>query len=185
MTDTNSTDFDYSEFQEGSADHNMVGTITALAQRAADEAAEVARLEAELDKAKSALKRTTETDLPSLMEELGMANFTTSTGLNIAIKEHVQAHIAKARYPDAVKWLDSNGHSALVKRTVTVAFNREQADAAKHLVDAQRVAGFDAKQEFKVEPSTLKKFVREKLEKGEEVPVELFGVHRYKVAELG
>lgn len=176
--------YDYSEFDE-TASEDKLDKLTRLAQLAADQGAEVARLTAELEGASNAYRRTVEVDLPSAMEEANMATFTTDTGLEISVKERVHAHIAKERYPQAVKWLDENGHAALVKRTVIVAFNRDQAEAAQELVMRERASGLDAKQEFKVEPSTLKKFVREKLEKGEEVPVELFGVHRFKVAELG
>lgn len=176
--------YDYGEFTE-EASEDKLDRLTRLAQLAADQNAEVARIQRELEAATTALKRTVEIDLPSAMEDAGMSNFTTSTGLEIVVKERVHAHISRERYPAAVQWLDNNGHSGLVKRSVTVAFNRDQSTEATELVTSVRGQGFDAKQEYKVEPSTLKKFVREKLEAGEEVPVDLFGVHRFKVAELG
>lgn len=177
-------EFDYSEHVE-EVSEDKLDRLTRLAQLAADQGAEVARIAAELEAATAAHKRTVEVDLPSAMEDAGMAEFTTGTGLKICVKERIHAHIAKERYPQAVAWLDENGHSGLVKRTVIVAFNRDQAEAARELVLRERGEGLDARQEYKVEPPTLKKFVREKLEKGEEVPVDLFGVHRFKVAELG
>lgn len=179
-----SDEYDYSEFTE-EASEDKLDKLTRLAQLAADQGAEVARLASELEAANTAYKRTVEVDLPSAMEDAGMQTFTTATGLEIGIKERIHAHISRERYPAAVKWLDEHGHSGLVKRTVIVAFNRDASNEAADVLNYARNGGFDAKQEYKVEPSTLKKFVREKLERGEEVPVELFGVHRFKVAELG
>jgi hypothetical protein len=175
VSDPNSA-YDYGAFQEEVTDDKL-DALTRLAQLAADQNAEVARISAELEAATAAYKRTVEVDLPSAMEAAGMANFTTSTGLEIVVKERVHAHISRERYPAAVKWLD--------ERNVIIAFNRGDAGVAADMVAQVRADGLDAKQEFKVEPSTLKKFIREKLEAGEEVPVDLFGVHRYKVAELG
>jgi hypothetical protein len=183
VSDPNSA-YDYGAFQE-EVTEDKLDALTRLAQLAADQNAEVARISAELEAATAAYKRTVEVDLPSAMEAAGMANFTTSTGLEIVVKERVHAHISRERYPAAVKWLDENGHSGLVKRNVIIAINRGDAGVAADMVAQVRADGLDAKQEFKVEPSTLKKFIREKLEAGEEVPVDLFGVHRYKVAELG
>jgi hypothetical protein len=45
------------------------------------------------------------------------------------------------------------------------------------LVDELRNKGHNVKQAEKVEPMTLKAFVREQIEKGKDVPSDLFGVY--------
>jgi hypothetical protein len=60
---------------------------------------------------------------------------------------------------------------------VSLTFGRNQDNEAKALVDELRNKGHNVKQAEKVEPMTLKAFVREQIEKGKDVPADLFGVY--------
>jgi hypothetical protein len=48
---------------------------------------------------------------------------------------------------------------------------------AKQLVDELQQKGHNVKQAEKVEPMTLKAFVKEQIQKGKNVPSDLFGVY--------
>ena len=70
-----------------------------------------------------------------------------------------------------------NNFADLIKNNVTLTFGRNEDNSAKSLVDELRNKGHNVKQAEKVEPMTLKAFVREQIEKGKDVPADLFGVY--------
>ena len=74
-------------------------------------------------------------------------------------------------------WLRENNHGDLIKNNVSLTFGRNQDNEAKSIVDDLRKKGHNVKQAEKVEPMTLKAFVREQIEKGKDVPADLFGVY--------
>ncbi len=84
----------------------------------------------------------------------------------------------------ALNWLEANGHGALIKRTVEVPFGRGSDQKAIELKDSLREQGMKAVFERKVESATLRAFVSEKLEGGEEIPLDLFKVVRDRRAKV-
>jgi hypothetical protein len=86
----------------------------------------------------------------------------------------------KSLYPgvdEAFNWLRDNGHGDLIKNNVTLTFGRSEDAIAKQLVDELQQKGHNVKQAEKVEPMTLKAFVKEQIQKGKNVPSDLFGVY--------
>lgn len=156
-------------------------TIRAL-QRA-EEALEDAEQEARL-------KKQTRDDLakhrlPELLLRLGYepGDKIRMAGVNLELRADVTTKIPVARRAEAFAWLEERGHSGLIKSTVVVGFRRDEHDRAQSLVDD--LSDYEnVKQEEKVESSTLKKFVRDRLAAGEEVPRDLFGVFEFKEVRL-
>lgn len=151
-------------------------------QEAAAEAVVAAELE--LKRVNERYRAVAERDLPELMAELGLTEFRTERGLRISIKETVRASIPDGRREDAMRWLDDNGHGALVKRMVSVSFNREQAEEARKLMEQISGEFPTAREERKVESATLRAFIRQELEAGHDIPLELFGAFVQKTAEV-
>lgn len=157
--------------------------LSALAERQAAAQAKVADLEAQLNKAREELRDIAERQVPELMDRIGIDEFKTTTGLKIKIDETIRASIPKAKAPLALAWLKNNGHGSLIKRVVSVTFGRGEEEKADEL--CRRLAGeFEVDDNASVHPSTLAAFVREKLRNGEEIPLDLFGVHRQRVAKI-
>ena len=125
---------------------------------------EVARLEAELRKAKETYRSVVEDAIPSLMDGIGLQEFRTTSGVSISIRQKITAAPLAANRDAAYDWLEANGHGGMVKRSVEVAFNREQQTEALKLMEelSGRFAGVRA--ERKVEPSTMSAFARRELE---------------------
>ena len=176
---------DYSDFQE-SPEEGQLAELSKLADQQADAEREVARLGTELAKATDVLRSISEQELPTLMDKLGMEKFKTTSGLEIDIKETIRASIPKARAEEAYNWLDENGHAAIIKRMFAVSFGRDEEKwARKFAADLRRrkreLAVADIK---KVESSTLRAFVKGQLEDGIDLPMELFGVFRQRVAKI-
>ena len=177
---------DYSDFQEGPGE-GQLAELSKLADQQADAEREVARLEAELAKAKDRHRSISEQELPAMMDELGMEEFKTTSGIKIKVAEIIRASIPKARAEEAFTWLDENGHASIIKRLFAVSFGRhEEKWARKFAADLRRrkreLIVADIK---KVESSTLRAFVKAQLEEGVDLPMELFGVFRQRVSKIG
>lgn len=141
--------------------------------------------EQKLKAAQEQHRQLSEFDIPEFMEELGLKQFTTEKGLRVGIDERIRASIGNRKVA-AFKWLIDHGHDSLIKRTVSVAFNKGQEEAATELLRKLREekVGAGVKQELKVEPATLVAFVREALAAGIAIPRDVFGVFEQRFAKI-
>lgn len=174
---------DYLDYVKPESTGGELSQLSLLAEAQAAAAAKVADLEAQLESARAELRDYAEHKVPELMDQIGIGEFKTTSGLKIKIQETIRASITKAAAVRAFAWLRENGHAAMIKRTISVALGKgEEEKAAKlhALLDGE----FELDDAEAVHPSTLSAFVREKLREGEEVPIDLFGVHRQRVSKL-
>ena len=138
---------------------------------------EVSALEDQLKKKKEQELKLSEQDIPNLMQKAGAASIKLTDGTAVEIKPYYGARIPASRTEEAFNWLRENNFADLIKNNVTLTFGRNEDNMAKSLVDDLRNKGHNVKQAEKVEPMTLKAFVREQIEKGKDVPADLFGVY--------
>lgn len=178
---------DYSDFKDEApaVGGNLMTALISLADQKQAADAEVARLEALLDEAKKNQQRITEHEIPKLMDGLeGKINL--PDGRVIEVGEKIRASIGGDKKPVAMRWLNDNGHGSLIKRRFVVEFSRGQEDWAKKF-EAQLEASdvpLNVKREYNVHWQTLDAFVREQLETGAELPLDLFGVFRQRFAKI-
>lgn len=146
----------------------------------------VAKAEEALNLAKAELKRIAETDIPKLMDEAEMTEYTTKDGVKIKISEKIRGSIPKANEVKAFEWLKENKHDDLIKREFKIQFNKdEEAWAAKFVRDLnarKKKLAYEVKRA--VHPSTLASFVKGQLEAGVDFPLDIFGVFRQRVSEV-
>ena len=180
------TEPDYSEFQEEPGE-GQLALLRTLADAQADAERYVAQLEVKLAKAKDELRDIQEQELPNLMDKLGMKEFQTLSGLKISVTEIIRASISQARADEAHAWLDENGHASLVKRIFAVSFGRDEEKWAREFAAdlRRRKRELTVAEVKKVESATLRAFVKQRLEAGEDLPLELFGVFRQRVSKIG
>ncbi len=138
---------------------------------------EVSALEDQLKKKKEQELKLSEQDIPNLMQKAGAASIKLTDGTAVEITPYYGARIPASRTEEAFDWLRENNFADLIKNNVTLTFGRNEDNMAKSLVDDLRNKGHNVKQAEKVEPMTLKAFVREQIEKGKDVPADLFGVY--------
>jgi hypothetical protein len=176
-----STD-DYSQFAEPIANEQMA-LISNLVNEQLQAEADVANAEAALARAQARLKDVAEVRLPTAMEEAGLEELKTPTGLKVSIKEDVRAAITKDNEQSAHQWLRDNGNAGLIKREVKVPFGRGQDALAEKLYEelAEKFEGVTDKASVNVQ--TLGAFVREQLKEGRVLP-ESISVYRQRVAKI-
>lgn len=167
-----------------SADGGELSALSKLAEEQARAEARVAYIEAELNKAREDLKDLAERRVPELMDKIGIEEFRTSTGLKIKVAETIRARIPKAAAHRAFAWLREHDHAAMIKRVVSVAFGKGEDSSAEQLAQDLTDRGLMPEDHASVHPSTLSAFVREQLKAGEELPLDLFGVHRQCISKI-
>lgn len=158
--------------------------LALLAQRLHDAKLDAARAEEEFKRTQKVVTDLEEHLIPDKMAEVGLEKFTTTTGFKIEVKETIRASIPVAKRDDAFQWLEDNGHGGLIKRTVVVGFDRDQEEKAKELRVQLEREFENVKTDRKVEPSTLRAFIAERLRAEEDIPLPLFGAYRQRTAKV-
>lgn len=178
---------DYSQYTDAAltgskgVDMNKL-QVVAEKQMAAEK--KVARLAKELEDAQKELKAVAEIELPELMDSIGIEEFKTSSGILIKVDEVIRASIPKPRAGEAFMWLRDHDHAALIKRKVIVEFGKGEDEKAAALTAELSRKGLEVEDKSDVHAQTLSAFVRDKLSKGEDIPLDLFGVFRQRVAKV-
>ena len=183
---TKKVPYDYSDFQDDSAKNtdDVLGRISKLADEMHDISKQIAEADLRTKNLKECHRQIAEEQLPELFAEVGMSELKTKSGLPLKLKNVVHTSISKGRKPTAIAWLDEHGQGGMVKRCVTIDFDKTQEDKVKALLRLIGRGWPNNRVELDVHASTVKAFVKRRLEDGEELPLDIFGVHCVDVVEI-
>ena len=137
----------------------------------------VGKLEDQLKEAKRELLKLTDEDLPAMLLELGLSSFELEDGSKVTVRPTYGAHIKAENKATAFDWLRQNGFDDIIKNTVSCNFGRGEDQEASQFIEYAQGLGYAAEQKTDVHPSTLKAFVKERVQNGEAFPMELFGAY--------
>ena len=151
--------------------------ISALAKRAKQLEKELEDQEAVVKEKKEPYRKLIEEAIPEALAGLGMKSFKMEDGSSIEVKSFYSASISEARRAEAFEWLRTNNFGDLIKNTVSVRFGRGEEQLCQRAMEMLTSSGFPVEQAEKVEPMSLKAWVKVRVEKGSEFPSELFGVY--------
>lgn len=176
---------DYSEFRDAPG-ANILAMIAAEAVNQKRAEAEVARLEEELKKAQAELRNIKEHVIPRLMDDASQVRVTTKDGITVEVEEKLRGSIPESSAEAALSYLEEHGAGAIIKRQFIIEFGKgDEAWAKKFAADlAKRKRPLLAKTKRAVHPQTLLAYLREQLEAGEAVPLEVFGVYRQRSSKI-
>ena len=179
---------DYSKYPADTPGEDGLAQISRLAEALGTAEFEVEQAQEKLKKAQDTMRDLAERQLPEAMEEVGVEEFTTTTGLKVKIKEALRASMggnaeAKAK---ALTWLRDNGHEAIIKLGVVVPFGRgdEARGQAHALFSELKKQGHPAEFKQDVHAQTLGALVRELMEDGVDVPEDTLHVYRQRTAKV-
>jgi len=159
-----------------SINQSGISTISNLCKQQLALEKRIADLEEELKDAKREHRKIAEDLLPAAMDEHGMSQLKMDDGSEISVSPYYSASISKDRADEAFQWLTEAGHGSLIKNHVTAAFGRGEDNLAKDLLAELDQRGMATQTKTWVEPMTLKSFVKEQVEKGENLPYDLLGI---------
>jgi len=156
-------------------DQQGLTSVAALARTIRDKEVRIESLEAELKEEKKALIKLTDEEMPAMLAEIGLSSFALDDGSTVDIKQTYGASILVDNRPQAYEWLRDHGYDDIIKNTVACQFGRGEDDLASAFAAFAQKQGYVPEQKTEIHPQTLRAFVKERVENGEEFPMELFG----------
>ena len=139
--------------------------------------AEVKAQEEKIKQTQKEIARISEDVIPTMLSEMGLSQLKLADGSSVDVKPFYSASISVANREKAYKWLRDNGLGDIIKNDVTVSFGRNEDNKAVDYANLAKSQGFEPTQKLKVEPMTLKALVRERIEAGQEMPMDIFNVY--------
>lgn len=177
--------YDYSAYVGVGHNHpDELATIVKLAQEQFELQCKVEKLEQDLEAAKGELKAYAERLLPDAMELAGMENYTTTAGVKVKVKEKIRGSLPKENQPKGMDWLEEKGYGGLIETQLVVPYSRGKLKEAKALEKELLGRQIIAAIERGVHHARLDGFIREQLAQGKEVPTDIFGIFRQRIAEV-
>lgn len=146
--------------------------------------AQINQLEEQNSKLKESLRKLQEEEMPELFSEAGVAGVILPNGVIVQVDSSIHCGIPADRKEEAFDWLRNNNHGDLIKNEFTVKFGRKEDNYVgefKHIAEKLGLK-YDNKQ--KVEPMTLKAFVKEQMKSGNQLPQDLFGIFIRRVVNI-
>jgi len=136
---------------------------------------ELADLEQALVEKKQEMAKVSEMDIPDLMDELGIDEFKLNNGVRVTVNPF---YTGKITSQEAMEWLDENDYGDIIKGSVTIPYPKGfDQTKLQAVVAAAKQLGLNPDNREEVHHSTLKAWIKEMIEKGEQFPRELFNVY--------
>lgn len=145
---------------------------------------EIADIERELAERNGRLNKISGVIIPDVMDRLGMEEFKLSDGSKVLVKTDIKCGLSEERKPAGFAWLRENDYGGIIKTDVSLAFGKGEEQQAKEAVDVLSAAGFNAQIGDSVHHATLKSFVKERIEAGDNIPIDVFGVYEFKQTKI-
>jgi hypothetical protein len=159
--------------------------VQRLAALLVEQAQEVIMAQQAATDAMAAFQRTERTDLPELMREVGLTELVLADGSKVKLTDEFECSLTRERKASGLSWLKDNGYGGLIKTVVSLDFDRGEGEKAQELANkVMELTGREAVVQEDVHASTLKSFIRERREKGETPPEDIFGIHPFTRAAL-
>lgn len=152
-------------------------TVASLARDIRSTEEVISDLEEVLKMTKAKLLKLTDEELPALMEEMGISSLTLDDGSVVKVTRTYGGSILVENRPKAYDWLREHGYDDIIKNTVMCQFGRGEDDRAKGFAEFAAENGFAPEQKTEIHSQTLRAFVKERIEKGDAFPMELFGAY--------
>jgi len=139
--------------------------------------------EADLKSLKSERHQLSIDSIPTLMDEMGIERLDVD-GVTVQRKLIVHASIPSDRKEEAHEWLRQNNLDDIIKNDITCSFGKGEDNLAGDVVGMLEERGFYPKTKTHVHPSTLKAFVKERVESGKPIDLDMFGAYINNAAEI-
>lgn len=175
-------DFDLGD----SASDNSMQRLVSMAKEVIETERLVESLEENLSDLKKRLNKMKTVELPDQMAECGLSDFTTDTGFRITIDDFVAGSLPKdeMKREAALRWLEENGASSLIKTEVSLQFGKSEHNRALSLVSELADKGYDVSSKMGIHPQTLIAHIKDRLRNGDEVPLETLGLFAGRTAKI-
>ncbi len=175
---------DYEDDVVKDASVEQLGQLGALVTEVGVKEAAIAEAAQRLKDLEREWRVLVEQDIPSIMDEIGMAKITMADGSNVAVDDFLYASIPKKNKRAVADWLAANNLESLVSRDVVTHFERGEEELIQQTVDLIREHGFACTTTESMNTGSVKSAIRELLDNGVDVPMKLFGAYMLRKAVI-
>ena len=144
---------------------------------------EVEEAETLLKNLKSERQKLSTQMIPDLMDEMGVERVDVD-GLTVTKKQIVAASIPVDKRELAFDWLRDRGLDDIIKNDVVCTFGRGQDNLAKDAFWTLKDKGLEPSTKTHIHPMTLKAFVKDRVEQGQDIDLDLFGAFLTNAVEI-
>ncbi len=170
-----------------SVDTEGTKTLSGVVRQLEGVLSEVDQAEAHLKRLKQERLRLSQDVIPSLMEEMDVNRIDVGEGehkVSVSIKPFISASIPVENKERAYEWLRDHNCDDIIKNDVILSFGRREDDQASKLMLELENKGYHPEAKTHIHSQTLKAFIRERVENGKPIDLELFGAFVGKTAEI-
>ena len=143
---------------------------------------EVDRTEQAFKDAKKQLRELEETDMPTLMDELGFEKIVLSSGETVSVVDNYFMSIAKKNKEKVASWLMNNGLSSLISRDLIVSFGPEQHEEYEELKN--QLSNYHPIGTVAMNTGSIKAAAKELMSEGIDVPFDILGMTHVRSTKI-
>lgn len=159
--------------------------LSALARTLTSTKEKISKLNEQLDDLMQLESRIEGEDLPELMRELEMSEFTLKNGAKIEVIDDIRCGISQENREAAHKWLRKNKFGGVIKITVVQQYSAGEFETAdKNAGEIKKLTGHATSLVETVHAGTLKSLLKEQRAKGTKIPEKLFGLFPFSKAKV-
>ena len=171
-----------------------------MAQQMFDLEEEIVAIELSLKQKKQDLNKLANQDLPDLMQELNIKDFSLNNGAKVKVEDVVSASVPsqssiirakgddkaelEIRQQQCFEWLRANGGAELIKSNVEVQFGRDEDALCNEFTQELKNRSLHYKRAIGVHPATINSFIKEKIDNGQNIPRDLFKIYEGRRAKI-
>ena len=121
--------------------------------------------------------------IPTMMDEMGVQRLDVEN-LSVSLKPLINASIPPTRRDEAYQWLRENGLDDIIKNDVIMSFGKGEDNMAGDIMYELEQRGMHPEKKTHIHSMTLKAFIRERVEKGLPIDLDLFGAFVARTADI-
>ena len=121
--------------------------------------------------------------IPTMMDEMGVQRLDVEN-LSVSLKPLINASIPPTRREEAYQWLRENDLDDIIKNDVIMSFGKGEDNMAGDIMYELEQRGMHPEKKTHIHQMTLKAFIRERVEKGLPIDLDLFGAYVARIADI-
>ena len=121
--------------------------------------------------------------IPSMMDEMGVQRLDVEN-LSVTLRPLINASIPQTRREEAFQWLRDNGLDDIIKNDVIMSFGKGEDNMAGDIMYELEQRGMHPEKKTHIHSMTLKAFIRERVENGLPIDLDMFGAFVARTADI-
>ena len=121
--------------------------------------------------------------IPAMMDEMGVQRLDVEN-LSVTLRPLINASIPQTRREEAFQWLRDNGLDDIIKNDVIMSFGKGEDNMAGDIMYELEKRGMHPEKKTHIHSMTLKAFIRERVENGLPIDLDMFGAFVARTADI-